>query len=162
MNFIQATQNWTQGDIIQGKWMIGIAVFIILPISVFLIKSIQPLQKGMLIPISLLFLMNVGYGGYLLYSKQKCAEQRTTQFQINAEQTLKTEITKINAANKSYSFTKYAWAGLLIVSVVSFFIFNKEYFQGLSLGFTIMFLGMFLIDSFLHNRLELYIKTFIE
>lgn len=162
MDFITHLQTWTKGDITQGKWMIGIAIFILLPVIVFLMKSSPSLQKGMLIPMTLLFLMNAGYGGYLLFSKPKYAEERTAQFQINADETIKTEVAKIRTDDKSYTMTKYIWAGLLIVSVVCFLIFKKEYFQGLSLGFAVMLLGMLLIDVFLHNRLKLYLAILIE
>lgn len=162
MDFITHLKTWTKGDIIQGKWMVGISIFILLPIAVCLMKHSNPFQKGMLIPISLLFLMNTGYGGYLLFSKPKYLEERTAQFQINAEETIKTEVAKIKADNKSYTLSKYVWTGLLIVSVVCFFVFNKEYFQGLSLGFAVMFLGMLLIDTFLHHRLKLYLTASYE
>lgn len=162
MDFITHLQTLTKGDIIQGKWMIGIAVFILLPVVVFLMKSSHSLQKGMLIPMILLFLMNAGYGGYLLFSKPKYAEERTAQFQINTDETIKTEAAKIITDDKSYTMTKYIWAGLLIVSIICFFIFEREYFEGLSLGFAVMFLGMLLIDSFLHNRLKLYLAILIE
>ena len=98
----------------------------------------------------------------LIFSKPKDLEEKTRQFQINAEKTLKTEEEKVKADNKSYTMTKYIWAGLLIVSVVCFFVFTKEYNQGLSLGFTVMFLGMLLIDAFLHNRLKVYLAILIE
>lgn len=157
MDFIQQLLIWTKGDIIQGRWMIAIAFFMLLPIAVFLIESSHSLSKGMLIPISLLFLINVGYGVYLLFSKPKYAEQRTIEFKIDPEETIINEMAKIEADNKSYTFTKYAWAGLLIVSVVCFFIFAKEYLQGLSVGFAVMFLGMLIIDMCLHYRLKYYL-----
>lgn len=160
MDLIPHLQTWTKGDIIQGKWMISIAFLILLSLCILFIKTNNSLQKGMLIPLCLLFLLNVGYGSYLLISKPKYATERTAQFQLNAEEIIKNEVGKIKADDKSYTMTKYIWACLLILSVVCFFIFNKDYFQGLSLGFAIMFLGMLIIDVFLHNRLKLYLENF--
>lgn len=160
MDFIQNLNTWIKGDLQQGKWMIAIAVFILLPTFTLLLKSIHSLQKGVAIPIILLMLMNIFYGGYLLFSKPKYAIERTAQFQIYAEETIKNEVVKIKANDKSYRLTKYVWASLLCVSVVCFFIFKKEYLQGLSLGFAVMFLGMLLIDVFLHQRLAKYMSLF--
>ncbi|MCE7044052.1 hypothetical protein [Dyadobacter sp. CY312] len=162
MSFIQQLQNWTKGDILQGKWMIGIAIIILLPIFILLIKSNNSLQKGMVIPLFLLFVMNICYGGYLLSSKPNHNVKTEKQFQLNAQKTVKNEINKIKVEDKSYKVTKYAWAGLLIFSVVCFYIFNQEYYQGLSLGFVVMFLGMLLIDVFLHQRLKFYITALCE
>lgn len=85
MDFTLHLQTWTKGDISQGKWMIGLAVFILLPLCILLIKTNNSLQKGMLIPLCLLFVMNMGYGSYLLISKPKYVAERTAQFQLNAE-----------------------------------------------------------------------------
>ncbi|GAA5089343.1 hypothetical protein GCM10023210_14050 [Chryseobacterium ginsengisoli] len=144
------------------KCMIGIAIFIILPICVFLFKNGHSLQKGMVIPLFLLFLMNIGYGGYLLSSKSKYVENMENQFQLDAQRTVKNEVITIKTDDKSYTLTKYVWTGLIIISLVCFFIINKEYYQGLSLGFAIMFLGMLLIDTFLHQRLKLYLTALYE
>ncbi|SDF64582.1 hypothetical protein [Epilithonimonas hungarica] len=162
MDFIQYLQNWTKADINQGKWMIGIAILIILPICILFIQTSNSLQKGMLIPLCLLLLMNISYGSYLLISKSKHAEQTSKSFQLKPKETTENEVAKIKADDKSYTMTKYAWAGLLILSVICFFIFNKDYFRGLSLGFAIMFMGMLVIDVFLHHSLKLYLLNVIK
>lgn len=160
MEFIQLLQTYSKSDISQGKWMIGIAILIILPACILIIRAGNSLQKGMLIPLVLLFLMNVTYGGYLLFSKPKHLEQTEKKFQFNPQETVASELAKIQAEDKSYTTTKLVWAGLLIVSVLCYFIFRKEYLQGLSLGFSLMFTGMLLIDVFLHTRLKSYLENF--
>lgn len=162
MDLIQHLQTYTKEDISQGKWMIAISILIIFPICILLIKTSNSLQKGMLIPLGFLFLMNVGYGGYLLVSKPKHLQQTEKSFQIKSKETIENEVAKIKANDKNYTMIKYVWAGLLFVSVICFFVFNKEYFKGLSLGFAIMFMGMLLIDAFLHHSLKLYLLNFVE
>jgi hypothetical protein len=157
MDFVENLQTWVKGDITQGKWMIGIAILIILPICVLFTKTSNSFQKGMLIPLGLLFLMNVGYGGYLLFSKPKHLEQTEKSFQLKSQETIENEIAKIKADDKSYIMTKYIWGGLLFLSVVCSFILKKDYFQGLSLGLIVMFFGMLLIDTLLHYRLKTYL-----
>ncbi|MCY0967611.1 hypothetical protein [Chryseobacterium wangxinyae] len=158
MDFIQHLQTWTKADIDQGKWMIGIAIIIILPVCFLFAKNGNLLQKGMLVPLGLLFMMNLGYGGYLMFSRPKYREQTKEIFQTNPQETIDSELIKTKSDHKSYTITKYIWAGLLILSVGCFFMFNKEYIQGLSLGFAVMFLGMLLIDVFLHQRLKIYMR----
>jgi len=160
MDFIQHLQTWTKGDLQQGKWMIAIAIFILLPICVLLFKSTNSLQKGATIPLVLLIIMNIGYGSYLLFSKPKYAEERTARFRINNEETIKNEFIKIKVDDKTYTMTTYVWTGLLFVSIICFFVFTKAYFQGMSLGFAMMFLGMLLIDVFLQQRLEKFMSLF--
>lgn len=161
MEFIQHLETWTKTDVNQGKFMLAIAILIVLPVCLLLFKTHHTFQKGMLIPLGVLFLLNMGYGSYLLISKPKYVEQTKKRFQLDPQKTIENEGAKVKADDKSYTITKDLWAGLFVLSVV-FFVCTKEYFQGLSLGFSLMFAGMFLIDFFLHRNLKFYLQSFIS
>lgn len=156
MDFLQQLQNFTKGDMQQGKWMIGLAVVILLPLAFLLFKNSLSLQKGMSIPFFLLFIINVGYGGYVLYSKPKHLAETEQQFQANPPQTLDSELQKVKADDKSYSILKYVWGACAVIFIAIYFIISKDYYKGLSLGFAGLFFGFLLIDSFFHQRLKLY------
>ncbi|WP_316825511.1 hypothetical protein [Pedobacter miscanthi] len=69
-----------KGDVIEGKWMAGTALLNILSVCALLIKGIDSLQKGMLITLGLLLLMNVGYGGDLFFSNQNILNRQQNNF----------------------------------------------------------------------------------
>lgn len=71
MDFIQQLNNWVRGDVIQGKIMIGFVLFFLCPAAIISIRSQNALIKGMFIPFSLLMVINLTYGGYLLLTKAK-------------------------------------------------------------------------------------------
>ena len=81
MNFLQGLQTWAKGDMQQGRWMIGLAIVILLPFIVFLFKNNQSLQKGTAIPICLLLVVSIGYGGYVWYSRAQHISHAEKQFQ---------------------------------------------------------------------------------
>ena len=66
MDILQQLQHFTKGELIQGKWMIGIAIVVLLPLVFFLFKSNLSLQKGMAIPVGLLMAISIVYGSYVL------------------------------------------------------------------------------------------------
>ena len=87
MEFIQQIQVWTRGELEQGKWMLSISV-LLLPLLFLLLKSENTLARGMVIPLSILFLMIAGYGSYLIIVRTEYSKQIENQFQLNAEQTI--------------------------------------------------------------------------
>lgn len=154
MNNIDPITEWAKGDILQGKWMIGISIFVMLPVLIFLVKNGGSLQKGMALPLGFLFLVNLGYAGFMLSSKPQYSADIEKLYRQNPTQTFKHEYKKIKDFDRSYTLTKYLWAALLAGSVIAYFIISDGYFQGLTIGFALMFVGLLIVDVFLHSRLK--------
>jgi len=153
---------WVKGDILQGKWMMGISIFVVLPILFFLVKNGGVLQKGIALPLSFLFVVNLGYASFMLSSKPKYSADMEKSYHQNLSQTLMQEYKKIKGFDRSYTLTKYLWAALCAGSIIGYFSISKEYFQGLSIGFALMFFGLLLVDVFLHSRLKLCLAAFSQ
>lgn len=158
MDFLQQVQNFTRGDIQQGKWMIGITIIFLFPLAFLLFKNNLSLQKGMAFPVCLLLVINVVYGSYVLLSKPKHLEQIEQQFQSNPKQTLNSELQKAKADDNSYKTLKYVWGACIIVFITLYFILSKDNYKGLFIGFAGLSFGLLLIDSFFHQRLKLYLE----
>lgn len=134
MDFIHQLHIWAKGDIVQGRWMLGIAILLLMPILIMIIKSNNLLLRGMLIPICLLIVMSIGYGGFLLLTKQKFVERTEANFRQIPEKTLANEIERLKAGYKSYTLLKYIWIILLAFSVVFYITAVRDYYRGLALG----------------------------
>lgn len=158
MDFGQQLQVWAKGDALQGKIMIGIGLVLTL-FLLFTLKGNNSLLKGMLIPLSLLAIINLGYGGFLAFSRPKHMQTTTELYQKQATQIIQKELNKSKKDNKNYSNLKPIWTALIVVSLGLFFLFAKEYYKGLSLGLGALFFGFLLIDTLLHQRLKPYLNT---
>lgn len=161
MDFLQQLEIWAKGDALQGKLMLAIGILLSLAF-IFILNGNNPLVKGMLIPLSLLILINIGYGGFLAFSRPKHIISTSKNYASNTTDTFKQELVKAKTDDKNYSTLKPIWAVLFVLSIVLYFIFTKAYYQGLSLGFMLLFLGFFLLDTFLHQRLKPYLNTLQE
>lgn len=161
MNYLQQLQNWSKSDTLQGWIMLCMAMVLIVMVT-FIYKSVNPLLRGMLVPISLLLLMNLGYGGYLVFKKSKNVVVIKQQFQRHPNQTIKNQLTQVQKEDKSYTKTTTIWAVFLVISVVLYFVFGKDYYKGVALGLMVMFLGMLIIDAFLHHSLKAYLSALKE
>jgi hypothetical protein len=154
MDFIQQIQVWTRGELEQGKWMLVISL-LLLPVLFLLLKSGNALSRGMVIPLSVLFLIIAGYGSYLVISRTKNTEQIENEFRQNAGQTIESQHQKATKDEKDFTLLKSIWGAMVVVSILLYF-FTKEYYRGLSLGLAVMFVGLLITDTFLHYRLNQY------
>lgn len=153
MDYLNHLQNWTKGEVFQGKLMLLLAFFTLL-ILVLIFKSEHALLKGMMIPLGILLLINVGYGSFITFKRPVELKTSITQYQENREVYLQQAFEKAKLDDKNYTMIKRFWAVLLVVSLIAFFFVSKEYYLGLSLGFMVFFVVALLIDSLLHHRLK--------
>ncbi|BAP31012.1 uncharacterized protein CHSO_1975 [Chryseobacterium sp. StRB126] len=156
MDFIQQSNNWAKGDIAQGQLMIGFVMFFLFPVIILSIPSHNVLLKGMLIPLSLLLVLNLAYGGYLLLTRTKNVQETQRLYDKNDQQTLEKELHDKEKDDKSYLVFTRIWASFVIISVVLYFLSGKDYLKGLSLGFILMFFGLLVVDTHFHSRLKVY------
>ncbi|MCW3160170.1 hypothetical protein [Chryseobacterium oryctis] len=157
MEFLRALTVWAKGDAQQGKIMLGIGLLLVLFLYLIL-KSENQLLNGMLIPVGLLLIGNLGYGSYLLYSRAKHIATTTELYQQNPKETIQKELTKMQADSKSYTMIKRVWAVLIVISVIAFFFLKNDYFKGLALGFLCLSVSFLLLDTLLHQRLKPYVE----
>ena len=148
---------WVVGETAQGRVMVAAGIMLSIAV-LFILRSHNLLLRGMLIPMALLVAMNLGYG-YVLISRPKTSSKTEVAYRQNQTQTLERELNKATRDEKYYSSARPIWALLTAVSVLLFFAFRGNYLRGLSLGMTAVFLGALLIDSFLHDRLLVYIDA---
>lgn len=128
MDFIQL-QAWAKGDAEQGKWMLSVSVLLLLVI-ILIVRSENTVLRGMLIPISLLLVLNTGYGTYLVTNRMKYAEEINQQFKKNAPKTIAAEYSKIKNDEKSYTVFRIVWAILIVILIILSFIFTADYYRG--------------------------------
>ena len=103
--------------------MIGIGLILTLCL-IFVIRGNNSLLKGILIPISLLTIVNLGYGSFLALSRPKHITAATELYQEQASQVIQSELDKAQRDHKNYSNLNPIWAVLIGVSLVSFFLFT--------------------------------------
>ena len=161
MEFLQGLSVWAKGDALQGKIMVGVGLLLALLLP-FLIKSQNRIFNGMLIPICLLLIANLGYGSYLLYSRAKHIATTTELYKQNPQETIQKELTKMQADSKSYTMIKRVWVVLIVIAVVAFIFLKNDYFKGLALGFLCLSVSFLLLDTFLHQRLKPYVEILIN
>ncbi|MGB0403940.1 MAG: hypothetical protein ACPGEG_07575 [Salibacteraceae bacterium] len=157
MEFIEQTTKWGLGDALQGKLMIAMGVTSL--IFMFLIfKSENGILKGMLIPLGILMLIGIGYGGFLSFSRPGHVVNASEMYQTKPQLAVEQELLKAERDNKNYSIIIKVWPVSMAITALLLFFFHGDYARGLLMGLLVLFVFGLLVDTFLHQRLEPYLE----
>ena len=159
MELIQHTENWVSGEVFQGKVMLAIGIACLIAwIAIF--RSEHTILKGTLIPMALMLVVFLGYGGMQAIVRPKhTAKLQQLMEQNGVEEALKHETEYLKGGDKAYSTLKPIWAALIILSVVLYFVFKTDYLKGLSIGLMALFLTLVVLDTTLQYRLSKYLNA---
>lgn len=152
---LESTAKWVGGEIVQGKVMLAVGI-ILLVACVFLWQSGSALHRGVAIPLAIVMLVNLGYGGYILQARPALLEQATQTYQQEPATIIAAETERAANEIKAYSQLKYVWVGLAVVSALSLFLWTPSFIYGIALGMLILAVSGMTIDSFLLKRISSY------
>lgn len=158
MEIIQHTTQWVKGEVLQGRLVFGLGILSVIAFLYFANLQ-QSFYKGMIVPFILLQLVLLGYGGFQITMRPKHIEKVAQGMQSQPIETRQNEIEKAQNDDKVYSKLKPIWAVLFVVSLILFIVIKIEFWKGMSLGFMIWFIAAFVFDTFLHQRLKIYLTA---
>jgi beta-lactamase regulating signal transducer with metallopeptidase domain len=158
MDIITHTTQWVNGEVVQGKITIALSIVIAVVLFYFL-NFQQAFHKGLMIPISLYLLVLLGYGAFQVTQRPRHIETVSQGLKNNPKETITAEWEKAQKDNKTYATVKIIWVVMIVILGILFFVLKAELWKGISLGFIIFFIGMFIFDGFLHHRLKSYLSA---
>ena len=161
MDLIKYTQEWVRGEVLQGKIMVAMGLLFLIAV-IFILKGDHQILRGTLIPLGLVLLMLLGYGGFQIFGRPAHVTKVDTLYQENPDKAVLQEYNKALKDDKTYSRFKPIWAVLLVVSVILFFVFTGNYLKGLAIGLMILFLSLLTLDTILQDRLKIYLEGLTE
>lgn len=155
-DFFQDYYTWAKGEIEQGKWMVTAAILLV-PVLILFLKNTNVILRGMTLPLFLLFVVNIGYGGYLLMNRNQQEQKVEMHIKLSTEDALKKESQKLKKDHNVFLMLKKIWVILIVIFLISYLMIPEGYYKGLALGFVIMFVGLLTVDTLLHHRLIQYL-----
>ena len=158
MDFIEYTNTWTKSEVIQGRIMIGIGILLLF-VLYGIFRSQNDLLKGALIPLSLLLLVLIGYGSYILYSRPAHAKESIVLYGKSQTEAIEVEKVKhINDNKAGKMLMKYVYPILIILSASALLIVSSLYYKGMALGFVLLFVSTYIIDNGFVTRSDAFLS----
>ena len=157
MEFINYINAWVKSEVLQGRIMIGIGVLFLIAF-IFIIRSENELLRGALIPMGLIIAVLIGYGGFILYSRPAHAKESIAMYKSNPQEAVVREMAKHTNDNKAgVPLTKYVYPALLMLSAFALFFALSPYYKGMAIGFGLLFITAFIMDSGFVSRSEAFL-----
>lgn len=161
MDFIEYTNTWAKTEVTQGRIMIGIGIlFLVVLFAIF--RSQNELLKGAMIPLSLLTVVLIGYGSYILYSRPAHARESIAMYQSSETEAIASEKEKhINDNKAGKTLMKFVYPGLMLLSVIALFLLPNPNYKGMALGFILLFLSTYVMDNGFVSRSDAFL-TYLD
>ncbi len=161
MGFVEYTNMWVQREVTQGRIMIGIGIVLLL-VSFRIYSSQDELLRGTLIPLGLLILILVGYGGFILYDRPAHAKESIALYEESKAKAREQEKSKHSNDNKAgNNLLRYVYPALMAISAISLFFIKSPYYRGMALGFIVLFVATYIIDNGFVSRSDAFL-TFLK
>ena len=158
MDFIEYTNTWAKSEVTQGRIMIGIGILLLF-VLYGIIRSQNELLKGGLVPLGLLLVVLIGYGGYILYSRPMHAKESIALYQKNKTEAFERETVKhINDNKAGKTLLKYVYPILMILSAITLFLIPSQYYKGMALGFVLLFVSAYIVDNGFVSRSDTFLS----
>jgi hypothetical protein len=161
MDLIKHTANWANGDAFQGKLMLAVGVVTLISV-ILIVRGENPILKGMLIPLGLIVLIGLGYGGFLSFSRPGHLVEVQKMYQNNPQQVISQELVKAERDNKNYTMIKKIWPILIAIAALLLYFLHGDYARGILIGLLMVFVFGLILDTFLHQRLQPYLNVLQE
>ena len=160
MDFIEYINTWAKNEVLQGRIMISIGM-ILLVAFISITRNENELMKGSLIPLGLLLVILLGYGSFILYSRPTHAKESIALYKESKEEAITQEKTKHINDNKAGKILLRVYPILMLVSIIALFFVSTPYYKGMAVGFAILFISIFIIDSGFVSRSNSFLE-FLE
>ncbi len=158
MDFIEYTNTWAKTEVTQGRIMVGIGILLLF-VFYCIFRSQNELLRGSLIPLGLLLVVLIGYGGYILYSRPSHAKESIAFYKKSNEEAIEKEKIKHLNDNKTGSMLlRYIYPILIIISALALLIVQHPYYKGMTLGFVLLFVATYIIDHGFVSRSDDFIS----
>lgn len=162
MDFVHQLEFWEKGELLQGKIMIGWGILFLIAF-IWIFRSQNEFLRGALLPLALLMLVLIGYGGYILQSRPAHTKQSIALYRESKEEAIVKEIEKHTNDNKvGKTLIKYVYPTLIIVSALVMLLTSNFYYRGMAIGFVLLFVTAFIIDNGFVSRSEQVLKSIIN
>lgn len=158
MDIITQVTQWVNGEVLQGKITITLSILLSIAVVYFL-NFQQSFHKGLIIPIALYLLVLLGYGLFQVTQRPAHIETVRQGMDMHPQKTITAELEKAQKDNKAYATVKVVWVVLIVIFGILFFMLKNDFWKGITLGSMLFFVGMFIFDSFLHQRLKPYLSA---
>ena len=113
------------------------------------------LRNGTVIIGIILIAMGIG----LRISQEKILEEKKALYQQDKVKFMQVEIERMTKVKNNYPKAQAIMSGLVVISLIAFLLIKSPVWQGISLSFTVFFVGNIIMEAFSYLSIVSYFQS---
>ncbi|MHA3043949.1 manganese efflux pump [Riemerella anatipestifer] len=156
MDMIQNTINWYNGEIFEGKFILGFGFFLILTALLFYFLGNTPAAKALLIPMLVIGLFFSITGVNMIYSNGKQKQEIVKRYEQNPKEFINTEIKRVNGFQYLYPMSIVISLACFLIAIALLYFTQNIYLKAIAISLILFGMAFAVIDYFSKERATIY------
>lgn len=153
---IQNTINWYNGEIFEGKFILGFGFFLILTALLFYFLGNTPAAKALLIPMLIIGLFFSITGANMIYSNGKQKQEIVKRYEQNPKEFINTEIKRVNDFQYLYPMSIAISLACFLIAIALLYFTQNIYLKAIAISLILFGMAFAVIDYFSKERATIY------
>lgn len=153
---IQNTINWYNGEIFEGKFILGFGFFLILTALLFYFLGNTPAAKALLIPLLVIGLFFSITGVNMIYSNGKQKQEIVKRYGQNPKEFINTEIKRVNDFQYLYPMSIAISLACFLIAIALLYFTQNIYLKAIAISLILFGMAFAVIDYFSKERATIY------
>ena len=159
---IEETINWYNGEIFEGKFIIGFGVLLIISALLFYYLGSTPAPKALLIPFLVIGCIFSAIGSNMVYSNTQKIPQAQSSFSQNEKQFITSEIKRVQDFQYLYPLSIAISLGCFLIANGLLYFVKNIHGQAIAISLILFGMAFATIDYFSKERATIYYQQLVQ
>lgn len=153
---VQNTIDWYNGEIFEGKFILGFGLSLILTSLLFYFLGNTPTAKALLIPMLVIGVFFSATGASMMYSNRKQVKEVAKKYEQNPTEFVDTEIKRVDRFQYLYPMSIAVSLACFLVAIALLYFTKIVHLQAIAIALIFFGAAFAVIDYFSKERSTIY------
>jgi putative Mn2+ efflux pump MntP len=156
MDIMQNTINWYNGEIFEGKFILGFGFFLILTALLFYFLGNTPSAKALLIPMLVIGIIFSITGANMIRSNGKQKQEIAKKYEQNPKEFVKAEIKRVDDFQYLYPMSIAISLACFLIAIALLYFTQNVNLKAIAISLILFGMAFAVIDYFSKERATIY------
>lgn len=156
MDIMQNTIDWYNGEIFEGKFILGFGFFLILTALLFYFLGNTPNAKALLIPMLVIGIIFSITGANMIRSNGKQKQEIAKKYEQNPKEFVKAEIKRVDDFQYLYSMSIAISLACFLIAIALLYLTQNVNLKAIAISLILFGMAFAVIDYFSKERATIY------
>lgn len=153
---MQNTINWYNGEIFEGKFILGFGFFLILTALLFYFLGNTPSAKALLIPLLVIGIFFSLTGANMIRSNGKQKQEIAKKYEQNPKEFINAEIIRVDDFQYLYPMSIAISLACFLIAIALLYFTQNVHLKAVAISLILLGMAFAVIDYFSKERATIY------